>query len=128
MYAAFEETVYDPEVLKKEGFSGEWIKEFEKIAKENIQIPFVKIKGLLKVTSTLPDGVEHIKKALELAEQSEYDDVSIEVTYRGAPSYMITVKAPDYKIAEDELKKAVGRVMNYMKNYGTCEFCRHIEK
>ena len=129
LYASFEETVYDPQILEREGFSGDWIEEFKRIAKENIQIPFVKIKGLLKVTSPLPDGVEHIRKALELAEQSGYDDVSIEVTYRGAPSYLITVKAPDYKIAEEELKRAVERVQNYMKNgYGTCEFSRHVEK
>ncbi|HHF59335.1 MAG TPA: translation initiation factor IF-2 subunit alpha [Thermoplasmatales archaeon] len=129
LYAAFEECAYDPETLKKDGFSGEWFKHFEEVARENIQIPFVTIKGYLKITSFRPDGVEHVKKALQLSEESNYEDVTIEVTYRGAPFYNIVVRAPDYKVAEDELKKAVERAREYIKKYdGECEFTREIEK
>lgn len=129
LYAAFEECAYDPQILKDDGFSGEWLKYFEEVARENIQIPFVTVKGYLKVTSLRPDGVEHLRKALELAEQSNYEDVTIEVTYRGAPFYNISVKAPDYKVAEEELKKAVERAANYIKNFdGECKFMREIEK
>ncbi|HEC94688.1 MAG TPA: translation initiation factor IF-2 subunit alpha, partial [Thermoplasmatales archaeon] len=129
LYAAFEECAYDSETLKKDGFSGEWFKHFEKIAKENIQIPFVTIKGELKITSMQPDGLKHVQKALQLAEETEFEDVEVEVTYKGAPNYLITVKAPDYKIAEEEMKKAVERASSYIKgHYGTCEFSRDIEK
>ena len=42
---------------------------------------------------------------------------------------MITVKAPDYKIAEDELKKAVERVEESIKSSdGICVFHRKIEE
>ena len=44
-----------------------------------------------------------------------YEDVKIKIKYIGAPHYMITVKAPDYKIAEDEMKKAVEKIKNYIK-------------
>jgi translation initiation factor 2 subunit 1 len=129
LYSAFEECAYDPETLRKDGFSGEWLGHFEKIAKENIQIPFVKIKGYLKVTSPKSDGVEHIKRALKLGEESEFEDVSIEITYRGAPNYVISVTAPDYKIAEEEMRKAVDRISSYLKkDLGRCEFARHMEK
>ncbi|HDO19140.1 MAG TPA: translation initiation factor IF-2 subunit alpha, partial [Thermoplasmatales archaeon] len=129
LYAAFEECAYDPENLKKDGFSGDWLKHFAEVAQENIQIPFVTIKGYLKVTSLEPNGVEHVKKALQMAEESRYEDVSIEVTYRGAPIYNISVKAPDYKIAEEELKRAVERISSYIKNHhGSCEFMRELEK
>ncbi|HID25113.1 MAG TPA: translation initiation factor IF-2 subunit alpha [Thermoplasmata archaeon] len=129
LYAAFEECAYDSETLKKDGFSGEWFKHFERVAKENIQIPFVTIKGKLKVTSLQPDGLKHVQKALQLAEETEFEDVEVEVTYKGAPTYLITVKAPDYKIAEEEMKKAVERASSYIKGrYGTCEFSRDIEK
>ena len=50
------------------------------------------------------------------AEKSEYEDVDIQVKYIGAPHYMITVRAPDYKIAEDEMKKAVERIENNILN------------
>ena len=129
LYAAFEECAYDVETLKNDGFTGNWLKVFEEVAKNNITIPFVEIKGYVNVTSWLPDGIEHIKNALLEAEKSEYEDVEIQVKYIGAPQYMISVKAPDYKIAEDELRKAVGRITDYIKQYkGDCEFHRKLEE
>ena len=128
LYAAFEESAYDIETLKKDGFQGEWLKDFEGIAKANISIPFVDIKGYINVTSWLPDGVNHIRNALSDAENSEYEDVEIKIKYIGAPQYMITVKAPDYKIAEEEMKKAVEKIKGIIKNYnGDCEFHRKLE-
>jgi len=127
LYAAFEECSYDSNTLKKDGFSGEWLSAFDTIAKDNITIPFVEIKGLILITSMLPDGVSYIKEALTQAEKSEYEDVSIEIHYIGAPRYMITVKAPDYKIAEDQMKKAVDTATAYIKKYkGDCEFQRKV--
>ena len=129
LYTAFEESAYDPEFLGNEGFKGDWIKEFVKIAKDNISAPFVEIRGHLSVNSWLPDGIAHIRNALLNAEQSEFEDVDIQVKYVGAPQYMITVKAPDYKIAEDEMKKAVERVKESVKtHYGECEFHRKAEE
>jgi translation initiation factor 2 subunit 1 len=129
IYSAFEECAYDPSVLKNDGFTGEWLKSFEKIAKDNISIPFVEIKGMIYLTSFKPDAINHIKEALSLAEKSEYEDVTIQIKYIGAPRYLIAVKAPDYKIAEDQMKKAVERTASYMKKYkGEFEFKREIEE
>ena len=125
LHAAFEEASYDVETLKKDGFQGDWLKPFEEIAKASIAIPFVDIKGYINVTSWLPDGANHIRDALIKAEESKYEDVEITLKYIGAPKYMITVKAPDYKIAEDEMKKAVDKIKDYIKKYkGDCEFQR----
>ena len=42
---------------------------------------------------------------------------------------MITIKAPDYKIAEDQMKKAVDKIKDSIKQYyGECEFNRKIEE
>jgi translation initiation factor 2 subunit 1 len=129
LYAAFEECAYDIETLKNDGFKGDWLKSFEETAKTSITIPFVGIKGYLNVTSWLPDGVNHIKNALLQAEDSEFEDVEIQVKYIGAPEYMITVKAPDYKIAEEEMKKAVEKIEQYVKQHnGECEFHRKQEE
>jgi translation initiation factor 2 subunit 1 len=129
MYAAFEECAYDSHTLEKDGFSGEWLKKFEEVAKNNIAIPFVEIKGMLMITSFLPDGITHIKEALMAAEKSEFDDVTIDIKYIGAPRYMIKIKAPDYKIAETQMKKAVDRAGAHMtKMKGDCEFQREVEE
>jgi len=129
LYAAFEESAYDPNTLKNDGFSGDWLKKFEEVAKNSITVPFVEIKGMLCLTSFLPDGITHIREALSIAEKSEFDDVTIDIKYIGAPRYMIKVKAPDYKIAESQMKKAVERAEAYMKKTkGECEFQREVEK
>jgi len=129
LFTAFEEAAYDIETLKTDGFKGDWLKNFEEIAKSNITIPFVNIKGYLNVTSWLPDGVNHIRTVLSEAEKSEFEDVEIQVKYIGAPQYIITVKAPDYKVAEDEMKKAVEKIQEDIKKYkGECEFHRKLEE
>ena len=129
LYGAFEECAYDCTTLKNDGFSGDWLKEFEVIAKDNISIPFVGIKGMITITSWLPDGIKHIREALSQAEKSEYEDVNIQIKYIGAPRYLITVKAPDYKVAEEQMKKAMEKATNYITKYkGECTFKREKEE
>jgi translation initiation factor 2 subunit 1 len=129
LYAAFEEMAYDPEILNSDGFKGEWLKEFELLAKENISIQFVEITGYLDIKSWLPDGVNHIRDVLLKAEKSEFEDVDIQIKYIGAPQYIITIKAPDYKIAEDEMKKAIEKIEEEIRKYnGECKFHRKAEE
>ena len=129
LYAAFEECSYDLETLKNDGFKGDWLKEFDTISKDNISVPFVEIKGHIIIDSWLPNGVEHIRTALSNAEKGQFEDVEIKIKYIAAPQYMITVKAPDYKIAEDEMKKAVERAKECIKKHnGECEFRRKTEE
>jgi len=129
LYTAFEEAAFDIANLKKEGFKGDWLESFEEVAKQNITVPFVDIKGYIDVQLFVPDGIKYIKEALIEGEKSEYEDVEIMVKYVAAPHYMITVKAPDYKIAEDELKKAVNRIEeNIKKHDGVFEFHRKLEE
>jgi translation initiation factor 2 subunit 1 len=128
LYDAFEECAYDNNTLINDGFNEDWFKEFKSIAEDNISIPFVQIKGILVMTCWDPEGIKHIKEALSIAEESEYEDVSIEVKYIGAPRYLISVKAPDYKIAENELKKAVDKASEYIIKFnGESEFKRELE-
>lgn len=129
LYVAFEEAAYDIETLKKDGFKEDWVKDFEVIAKTSITIPFVNIKGYIDVTSWLPDGINYIRNALIEAEESQFEDVKIEIKYIAAPRYMISIRAPDYKIAEMEMKKSVEKIQNSIKkHYGSCEFHRKLEE
>lgn len=129
IYEAFEEAAYDPECLENDGFIGTWIEAFNKIAEDNIAIQFVDIKGYLDIRSWSSNGIHQIRDALLSAEESEYDDVAIEIHYVGAPHYSITIQAPDYKIAEEEMKKAVSRIEDVLlKHGGEIEFHRKMDE
>jgi translation initiation factor 2 subunit 1 len=130
MYQAFQEAAeYGEEAFKQEGLEGPWVKGFVAFAQENIQASFVDIAGFVDIQSPAPDGVKHVAKALKAAEKSEFEDVTIEVAYMGAPHYRVTVRAPDFKIAEDQLKHAADRAIEAIrKSGGTGAFHRELEK
>ncbi|HHH78009.1 MAG TPA: translation initiation factor IF-2 subunit alpha [Thermoplasmatales archaeon] len=117
MYEAFEEVAYDNDVLKKDGFSGDWISAFVDVAKENIIIPFVDITGYVEMFSPERDGIKHIRNALKEME-SEHDDITVTVRYVSAPIYRIDVTAPDYKTAEKEMKECAEKGIEYIKKHG----------
>lgn len=124
LYGAFEEAAISIDNLKDEGFEGDWLDPFAEVAKDNIVPPFVSIQGVLDISLPASDGITKISRAL-MAVEKEEDDFSVVITYLGAPSYRVVVKAPDYKIAEDELKMAVDDVTaNITKMKGTCQFNR----
>jgi translation initiation factor 2 subunit 1 len=119
LYTAFEEAAYDIEGLKEEGFEGDWLETFREVAEENVQIPVVDIAGFLDVESFANDGVDIVSKALAAAEEGgEYEDVQIEVQYMGSPHYRIKVQAPDYKVAEEEMRKAADRAIEVVEAAG----------
>lgn len=119
LYAAFEAAaISEGEDLEKDGFKGPWVEQFVAIAKENIQIPFVTINGFVDLQSFASNGVADVVAALEEASESEYEDVSIEIQYVGAPRYRLKVKAPDYKVAEEELASAAKRAIKVIEKRG----------
>lgn len=129
LYAAFKEaSEYGEDAFKEDGISGDWVAGFVAFSKQNIQASFVDITGYIDVQSPSADGVKQVAKALKAAEKSEFDDVTIEVTYMGAPHYRVTVKAPDFKIAEDQLEKASQRAIQTIeKSGGSGSFHRQLE-
>jgi len=118
LYAAFEAGSVDEGSLEEEGFKGPWVKHFVELAKENIAVPFVHVKGYVELQSFSRDGVAEIREALAAAEETEYEDVTVEVQYVGAPRYRIKVKAPEYKAAEEELQAAAERAMKVITKAG----------
>lgn len=130
MYQAFQEAAeYGAAAFEQEGLSGPWVAPFVAFAQENIQASFVDIAGYVDVQSPAADGVKHVSKALKAAEKSEFEDVTIEVAYMGAPHYRVTVRAPDFKIAEDQLKAAADRAIAVIqKAGGSGTFHRELEK
>jgi translation initiation factor 2 subunit 1 len=116
LYGSFELVAMHPESLEEEGLEGPWTKTFIDVAKENVTPAYVQIDGYLEMTCPLPDGVDHIKDALIAGIVSSTEQVKIQ--YIGAPKYRIVVAAPDYKIAEEEMKNVTNHVINTFASCG----------
>ncbi len=113
LFGAFEEAAINEDVLKDEGFEGDWVKIFVDVAKENIVPPYVKISGYLELTTTAPNGIEHIRKVLQ-----DIEDENVVVTYVGAPRYRINIRAEDYRTAEELLQNVANRAIEEFKKLG----------
>jgi len=127
LYMAFDQINASPELLKELDVDKKWASTLLEVAKENIQIPQVKVDGSLELTCPGPEGVDHIKEALKAGLAS--DDVDVSLHYVGAPRYRVTVVAEDYKTAEQELKEVVETMSaKIKKSGGTANFKRKEEK
>jgi len=127
LYNSLETCTINESALTEEGFKGDWIPHFIEIAKENIVPPFVSIRGFIEITSVAPKGIEHIREALKAAEAmgEGIENTEIKVSYMGAPRYAISVKAPNYKVAEDILAKSAKNAVDVIKSHdGQGEFHR----
>ncbi|MBC7115365.1 MAG: translation initiation factor 2 subunit 1 [Archaeoglobi archaeon] len=128
IYYAFEEAATNISALLEAGIEKEIAEKIQEIAKQNIKVHEVMIDGFVDVTSPNPNGVEEVREALKSAYSFSGNGVSVEVSYVGAPRYRIRVRAPDYKIAEDVLRKASEAVIKKIKEFGgTGVFHRHVE-
>lgn len=116
LYGAFEECTINPDCLKNNNFQGPWTDAFIQIANDNISPPFVSIDGYLELTCNTSDGIIPIKNALLEAKNLEKEEnIDIKVQYVSAPRYRIQVRAMDYKMAEEVLRKAADKALDYLK-------------
>lgn len=126
VYSAFEKSRNGISPLTEIGIGKEIAEMIRKVAEENLKKPQVEIAGYIDLTCSLPDGIEHIKKALKAAGNVNGEDISVEISYTGAPRYRIHVVAPDYKKAEGILKKSAQSAIDIIeKSDGTGEFHRY---
>jgi translation initiation factor 2 subunit 1 len=118
LYSVFEDIATSGDkVLEKTDLSSEVAKALSKVASENVKVPRVTVSGNLVLTSTKPDGVNIIRRALRSAEPKIHD-ADIEIMYVGAPIYRIKVTAPDYKRAEKAIEKAAGAAIGVIERAG----------
>ncbi|MHA1298473.1 MAG: translation initiation factor IF-2 subunit alpha [Candidatus Helarchaeota archaeon] len=96
-----------------------WIPIILKLAKTQVESPFVKVSGILKLRSFDPDGVEKIRDALIKAmELPTEQNTEIDIFLDGAPRYRLEVKGKTYKIAEKYLSKAAEIAVSTIKASG----------
>lgn len=123
LYDAFEDASASEEWLPE--VKGKWKPVFEKIAKDNVVLPYIKIGGYVEVYSLASDGVEVVKEILSTATEEKTEEEQVKIQYAGAPRYRLTVIDKDYKSAEDVLRKAVQKIMDSSKKKGVvAEFIR----
>ena len=93
-----------PEPLLETGLSKELADALAEIAKEKIRAPMVRVKGLLELQCMRPNGIVHIKEALQSAQGAEKPrDARIRIYAIAAPRYAVEVWAEDYKEADKTL-------------------------
>ncbi len=108
VYTALEEANRQgPEALTKAGVPSDIAQALAELAQERIRPPLVEIKGALQLTSTKPDGVNVVKRALQAAQKTQTSTTAkIHMYTIAPPKYRIKVEAEDYKQAETILQKA----------------------
>ncbi|MEA3558761.1 MAG: translation initiation factor IF-2 subunit alpha [Candidatus Thermoplasmatota archaeon] len=128
LYKAFEMTAIKEGALQEDGFEGEWVAPFIKMALENITPPYVQINGVLELTSSNPRGLDEIKGALEKAEKvvALEEDIKLNILYIGSPRFRLILEAPDYKTAEEVLRSSAEAALdNIRENGGEGQFIRN---
>ena len=110
LYEAFESAVAYPDDFTEE-FSGEWVNTFMEVATENVTPPFVEIDSILEMTSSAPNGIELIKKALAAGLEAAEGENAV-ITSIGSPKYRVVVTASEYKDAEDIMKRVTAKAIS----------------
>ncbi|MEE8402727.1 MAG: translation initiation factor IF-2 subunit alpha [Candidatus Hydrothermarchaeaceae archaeon] len=120
IYSAFEEMVSSgTETFNDTDISKEWKKPLLKVAKENVVLPSVNITGYLGLKCLLPNGVDVIKESLILARDTGYgEDVKVDIKYIKSPRFSINVTAPDYREAEEALKRCADITLEHIQKLG----------
>ncbi|MBA3045452.1 MAG: translation initiation factor IF-2 subunit alpha [Candidatus Thermoplasmatota archaeon] len=122
-YVAFE--IAAEEGVLSESFKGEWVDIFIQVAKENVTVSTAKVDGVIEITCPGGDGIENIKSALMLAEEADDEGTTIKIQYMGAPNYRIVVTAPEFKVAEELIRRAADKAIKEIQKFGgTAKFER----
>lgn len=128
LYDGFEQTaIHGESVLSETDLTDEEVTAIVETARENVSVPYVTVTGYIHLQSPSPNGVDDVRAALETAAGNGEvsDEVELGVTYVGSPEYRIRVRAPSYKVAEDELTETVDRARAAIEERGgTAEFHR----
>jgi translation initiation factor 2 subunit 1 len=116
LYSTFEHCAANENALEENDLSGDWTKVFYEVAKENVTPPFVQISGILELKCPAPDGVDWIKKAI--MKGTAQAETKVRVQYVGAPRYRVVISAPDYKVAEEDLRQVTDAMIEEIKSCG----------
>ncbi|MDH5389678.1 MAG: translation initiation factor IF-2 subunit alpha [Candidatus Bathyarchaeota archaeon] len=107
------------DVLLKLGVPNDIAVTLEEIAKERIKIPLVKVKGILELQCTKPNGAVLIKETLLKAQEiGESRGTNVRIYVVAPPKYRVEVSAEDYKSAENALEKVTKTALKSVAKIG----------
>jgi translation initiation factor 2 subunit 1 len=126
LYEGFEKAAIEgPEALTEIGVAENIAKAFVEVAHERIHVKLVKVRGVLEIRCTKPNGVKIIKEAFNKAKSEKLKDATVKFYVIAAPKYSIEASAENYKRAEDVLQKVAQNVVaNITKSGGEGTFRR----
>lgn len=126
LYEGFEKAAIEgPEALTEIGVEENIAKAFVEMAQERIHVKLVKVRGVLEIRCTKPNGVKLIKEAFNKAKSEKLKDATVKFYVIAAPKYSIEASAENYKRAEDVLQKVAQNVVtNITKSGGEGTFRR----
>ena len=85
----------------------------EKLIRDRVKETEVVAKYILHFTTYASEGIEHVKKALKVAE-----DKAIVLQYLGNGRYLARITAKDYPTAEDLAAKKVNQAVDLFNSFG----------
>lgn len=127
LYEGLEESSkHGAEALTKVNVPGKIAKTLAEITKAKIKIPNVRVRAIIELMCTKPNGVEVIKDALLSAKKTEKpEDSEVEISVIAVPRYRIEAQARSYKEAEELLRRISETAIQAVeRNGGKGEFKR----
>jgi len=103
--AIFESYARNPSIIKELNVDSNFEKALSEIVSKYIKLPTVEVEAEFTLFSFLPNGVNLLKKAINIAENSLKDkNIKYRIIFQGSPKYKLEIIAENYKIAEECLK------------------------
>lgn len=122
LYSCFEEVIESGISLSSLDIEKKIADELEEVIKQRIKPAEVEIKGTLKLVSYDSKGIDIIKNALD---KTCTISKAISINYNAAGNYGLKVKAPNYQEAEEILKNATEKAIEFIKEHnGEASFTR----
>jgi translation initiation factor 2 subunit 1 len=113
----FEFSLKSPGILKSKGVPDKWAEAITEIAKKNYAEKTFNVKGLLKLVTREPNGIELIKNALARAKKE-----GLEVQYISAPKYVLEGKGKNYKNVENKVRTVGEEIAKDFGKHGEASF------
>ena len=120
LYEGFEEVVKEGvEVLTELDIPEDLAKVIAQVAEERIRVKMVKVRGVLEVRCSKPNGVKCIQDAfIDAGKSHRAKDAKIEFYVIATPRYKAEVSADNWKRAEDLFEKVCESVVTNITKAG----------
>lgn len=113
-------------ILTEKGIPTKWVEVLGEVAQTYVEIPHVKITGIIEIQCYQSDGIIQIQKALQSGMKvTDGEGTKININLIGSPKYRIEVTSTGYKHAESIIDNASKNIIDEIRrNKGDAKFYR----